>query len=1474
MASPRTPSSGALCRPWTRSNGTPRGAAKALAGGFLACTLLGGMATAVRAASPVCVLQESSLAGLEAALQGRLDATRPPLRASANERRQLQIAIDALQGYTGLLSSYNSLAQEDWGAATQDMETLVGVAAAVQASQTSDQDVLFQIVAVRDTLDGFGLEIRQVALTTSDLLRSSVSQGEVRARVDDADRDREAALGAWSEAFQAGASRLAAVAPLQRDAALLAEDRLGQEAAAYPTDIVPMSVRVDPTVQDLAGSNSSSVTATVNVNGEYTPELTVTAHAFQGETPEQPSFTLGVQTFTDWRGPLEARFPVEVPLFRNEQVATIQGPRGYAFGSACDIDGDTAVVGVTVPDSNNEYVTGFVQVLERNLGGPNAWGQGQRIEDPIPGAYTIFGAAVAISGDVLVVGAPFRTAALPAPGKAYVYRRVNGHWAYERELIPNPGGTFAFGYSVAIGKRFIMVGAPGFGLADDGLVFVFDSMLPNWGQRGVLNGVEDGAFHARRFGISLAGESLDDLPISHPDHQEWFAIGSPEAYIEEDTHEDYVHIIHTHNSIFGAPRFRGYVVANPEGSSNCSGGFILCGDRFGLAVAVSYPQFAVGAPGFSSSRGRAYLFGDGGSVGILTKTLTADVPQPFGQFGAAVALSRDADGGSQMLIVGAPGQVLRPGTPQEVHAGAAYVFVRDHLAGCAPQADSWGLLARRTTATPPPPGGFFYEFGAAVAVSSAIEEFVDIDGVPVRLERSPTSFIVGEGYPYESEAVRVFSGMDPILPGPYRLALEVDPYGRIEELASAEAEENNLLVLGPVNQVNTITSGGLDPNGSYRFFLDGWATSYLSGFATAADVQSKLDRLPNVEPGDVLVEATEGQSLEDPGAVVTLRWMGRWAGRAVPLSLDYLSQFGSQSAWDLATPVPGAPEPVLNVCHQTLLPDLRVVQAEFDPVQDGRGFVIFANDYDNTWSQRTSAGVNVTVEMGGGYDGQLAGAHLEVWFSIEGGAPIQGMIAIPPLPDCPNPPDCPEGQYQTAFPLPAMALGDTFTQALVVKFPGPMLTAPGSYGMDVEVRIVPPGGLVDADPGNDTFTISDQEYRTLDLRADLPTFVQTYDKRMGNEDFNVSLGLLASLGLLPRFDTIWPDGSGHITKPFPGSDLYDESQASRGAIGALRAGLDLTLMGHDLGPLVQFRALVERDPVFSLLLPAGSPPLPDGWEGYGFVGLDLKYRNSLLGPPEVIYSFGPYDSYSLADCAFSPQGCFPCQEGSDCPDVAVDTDTGDLVWHPESGQISFEKEKRREKTFYPYGYPVNVEGVAHGIIGVETTLRMGNSLRMDIVPFVSFDTTVDIAFGDCDSCLGLCCVGLVGQLDPLVSDRFIVSAGLGLDVARQPQTGDPTYVSIGGEACFSVDNEIRLLTGNIKGYVVLGAKKFGIGTTTRAGFDIIDWEGFRWVQNFYRQSVTGGCVGVLYPRGGLPLDCSYSGGSVCDVPDPRHPNRR
>lgn len=123
---------------------------------------------------------------------------------------------------------------------------------------------------------------------------------------------------------------------------------------------------------------------------------------------------------------------------------------GENFGGAIALDGATAVIGAPRKEHGTDTDVGkaFVQTYS---GG--AWGSATPLTAFPQVEGDFFGNGVGISGDLVIVGAPY---AASNDGRAFVF---DGSNSWDRSTLTPPSGTTIFGYSVAIDGTVVVVGA-------------------------------------------------------------------------------------------------------------------------------------------------------------------------------------------------------------------------------------------------------------------------------------------------------------------------------------------------------------------------------------------------------------------------------------------------------------------------------------------------------------------------------------------------------------------------------------------------------------------------------------------------------------------------------------------------------------------------------------------------------------------------------------------------------------------------------------------------------------------------------------------------------------------------------------------------------------------------------------------------------------------------------------------------------
>lgn len=330
-----------------------------------------------------------------------------------------------------------------------------------------------------------------------------------------------------------------------------------------------------------------------------------------------------------------------------------------------------------------------------------------------------FGGSVAISGDTMVVGAPYEDSNSSGidskqdnngardAGAVYVYIRIRGIWTRQAYIkASNPGVGDQFGYSVALSGNTLIIGAPGEAsnatgmngnqadnsFPDAGAVYVFTRIQSQWSQQAYLKASNPGP--GDKFGHSLATDG--SLVV----------VGAP----YEDNGTPGINGDQTPNNATSAGA--AYVFRKAGTKWNQSAYLKASNaqreDLFGYSVGVANEVVAVGAPGedsrssgingnqtndgsVSDHYGAVYAFRGEGSNWQQQAYIKPSIPDPLGDFGSSLSLS-----GSTM-VVGAPGNGR--------NNGSAFVFNRGQT--------NWQQQALLKASNP----GFADSFGKSVAVS-------------------------------------------------------------------------------------------------------------------------------------------------------------------------------------------------------------------------------------------------------------------------------------------------------------------------------------------------------------------------------------------------------------------------------------------------------------------------------------------------------------------------------------------------------------------------------------------------------------------------------------------------------------------------------------------------------------------------------------------------------------------------------------
>ena len=346
--------------------------------------------------------------------------------------------------------------------------------------------------------------------------------------------------------------------------------------------------------------------------------------------------------------------------------------------------------------------------------------------DPLTGDF--FGNTVAVSGDVLVVGAPFHPDLGPFSGAAYVFRNVAGVWQQEAKLTASGGASNdQFGEYVAISGEWIVVSArrpvSGDGISP-GAAYVFRYDGSTWIEAQKLTGEAD----QDRFGSAVAIDG-DVIVVTAIEAHDLAGVAYVYRYTGENWELEQALVdsnpleintffgesaaISGNTIVIGASKDRAggkkwagaaYVFAysppNWLEQQVLTATDTVQARRFGVAVSVDGDRIAVGAPLHSDTlnlRGAAYLFERSGTTWSQQARIVPEAANQVDYVGRAVALK------GNHLVIGAPTSLDNVNGPEP---GSVYIYERDSV--------DW-VLIERVFAPDSHPDDFF---GNSVALNT------------------------------------------------------------------------------------------------------------------------------------------------------------------------------------------------------------------------------------------------------------------------------------------------------------------------------------------------------------------------------------------------------------------------------------------------------------------------------------------------------------------------------------------------------------------------------------------------------------------------------------------------------------------------------------------------------------------------------------------------------------------------------------
>lgn len=300
---------------------------------------------------------------------------------------------------------------------------------------------------------------------------------------------------------------------------------------------------------------------------------------------------------------------------QQEKLVAEPAYAGDTLGGNVALKNHIAMLGAIRRDDKGEDA-GAVFAFEREA---NSWSQKQILTAKDAKAGDAFGQSIALTERFVVIGAPHSDAPDKDSGSAYVYVRESDRWRFHTKLTATDGAEGdLFGISVAIDGNTILVGAD---LNDEraekaGAVYVYEFDGKQWNHQAKLM-AQDGA-DTDIFGVRVALFGDTALISARRDDVEGIGEDAGSAYIFERTKGKWTQT---------------QKLVAPDGKA---------GDRFANGVALSKETALISAIHHNvigNNAGAVYVFKKQLGQWRYTTKIVASDGVPEDRFGWNVALS-------------------------------------------------------------------------------------------------------------------------------------------------------------------------------------------------------------------------------------------------------------------------------------------------------------------------------------------------------------------------------------------------------------------------------------------------------------------------------------------------------------------------------------------------------------------------------------------------------------------------------------------------------------------------------------------------------------------------------------------------------------------------------------------------------------------------------------------------------------------
>ncbi|MBL8692503.1 MAG: FG-GAP repeat protein [Planctomycetes bacterium] len=549
-----------------------------------------------------------------------------------------------------------------------------------------------------------------------------------------------------------------------------------------------------------------------------------------------------------------------------------------------------------------------------------------------------FGNGVAISGNTVVVGAPFEDSnasgvngnqadnSASNSGAAYVFVRDGSNWSQQAYLKRSPSalsGTY-FGATVAISGDTIVVGAWNEG-SGSGSIHVFFRTGTTWIQQASLKASNQQS--ADRFGKSIAISGDTIVAGAYNEDSDATGVDGNQAN-NNAWHAGAAYVFVRSASTWTQ---QAYLKASNTDAA----------DEFGFSVGISNDTIVVGArfehssatgvngnqsDNIATNSGAAYVFVRSGSTWTQQAYLKASNTDLHDNFGSSIAIS------GETIVVGAPSEDSNAtgingnqANNSAVGSGAAYVFVRS--------GGIWSQQAYLKASNTGNSDGF----GVSVAISSEIvavgawQEDSSATGVNGdQLNNSASNS--GAAYIFERDGTSWTQ----------TAYLKASQTGADDLFGTLVAISGGLVVIGAIGEDSSATGvNGNQANNSaassgavYIFDLDdnagtasyGTGTSGCAGTHTLGVTHAPMINSPhfgitcnNAPPSSLglgILANAQDSAGSDPFGIGALLHVDLFASTEV-ITLDFFSD--AQGNGLAAAPIPNAPTLVGNTYYAMAL---------------------------------------------------------------------------------------------------------------------------------------------------------------------------------------------------------------------------------------------------------------------------------------------------------------------------------------------------------------------------------------------------------------------------------------------------------------------------------------------------------------------------------------------------------------------------